>query len=132
MATTHQAGASGEDVTLSYFTFSAAPDHLEDLDTIVAAFEAENPNINVEVQTAAFADYFTSLQTQLAGGSAPDTFELNYENFVTYARSGALLDLSESWATAASIRPATTRWPWRPSPTAAPSTGYRRRSPTSC
>jgi multiple sugar transport system substrate-binding protein len=95
VATAHQAGASGEDVTLSYFTFSAAPDHLEDLDTIVAAFEAENPNINVEVQTAAFADYFTSLQTQLAGGSAPDTFELNYENFVTYARSGALLDLSE-------------------------------------
>ena len=93
VATAHQAGASGEDVTLSYFTFSAAPDHLEDLDTIVAAFEAENPNINVEVQTAAFADYFTSLQTQIAGGSAPDTFELNYENFVTYARSGALLDL---------------------------------------
>ncbi len=45
------------------------------------------------MQTAAFADYFTSLQTQIAGGSAPDTFELNYENFVTYARSGALLDL---------------------------------------
>jgi multiple sugar transport system substrate-binding protein len=93
-AATHQAGAAAEEVTLSYFTFSAAPDHLEDLDAIVAAFEAENPTIQVEVQTAAFADYFTSLQTQIAGGSAPDTFELNYENFVTYARSGALLDLS--------------------------------------
>jgi multiple sugar transport system substrate-binding protein len=93
-AATHQAGATAEEVTLSYFTFSAAPDHLEDLDTIVAAFEAEHPNVQIEVQTAAFADYFTSLQTQIAGGSAPDTFELNYENFVTYARSGALLDLS--------------------------------------
>jgi multiple sugar transport system substrate-binding protein len=93
-AAAQQAGASGEEVTLSYFTFSAAPDHLEDLDAIVAAFEAENPNVHIEVQTAAFADYFTSLQTQIAGGSAPDTFELNYENFVTYARSGALLDLS--------------------------------------
>jgi multiple sugar transport system substrate-binding protein len=92
-AAAHDAGASGEEVTLSYFTFSAAPDHLEDLDAIVAAFEAENPNVHIEVQTAAFADYFTSLQTQIAGGSAPDTFELNYENFVTYARSGALLDL---------------------------------------
>jgi multiple sugar transport system substrate-binding protein len=84
---------SDEAVTLDYFTFSAAPDHLEDLDAIVAAFEAENPNISIEVQTAAYADYFTSLQTQVAGGAAPDTFELNYENFVTYARSGALLDL---------------------------------------
>jgi multiple sugar transport system substrate-binding protein len=84
---------SDEAVTISYFTFSAAPDHLEDLDAIIAAFEAENPNINIEPQTASFDDYFTSLQTQIAGGTAPDTFELNYENFVTYARSGALLDL---------------------------------------
>jgi len=86
--------SSGERVTIDYFTFSAAPDHLEDLDAIVAAFEAENPDVDVEVQTAAYDDYFTSLQTQVAGGSAPDTFELNYENFVTYARSGALLDLT--------------------------------------
>lgn len=85
-----------EDVSLSYFTFSAAPDHVEDLDGIIAAFEAENPGITIETQTASYGDYFTSLQTQIAGGSAPDTFELNYENFVTYARSGALLDLGAS------------------------------------
>ena len=87
---------SGEEVTINYFTFSAAPDHIEDLDAIIAAFEEENPNITIETQTASFDDYFTSLQTQVAGGSAPDTFELNYENFVTYARSGALLDLGDT------------------------------------
>jgi len=87
---------SDEEVTISYFTFSAAPDHLEDLDAIIAAFEEENPNINIEPQTASYDDYFTSLQTQIAGGTAPDTFELNYENFVTYARSGALLDLGSA------------------------------------
>lgn len=86
----------GEQISLSYFTFSAAPDHLEDLESIIAAFEAENPNITIETQTAAYDDYFTSLQTQVAGGTAPDTFELNYENFVTYARSGALLDLGSA------------------------------------
>lgn len=97
--------AGGDEVTLNYFTFSAAPDHLEDLDTIIAAFEAENPTIHIEVQTAAYADYFTSLQTQVAGDVAPDTFELNYENFVTYARGGALLDLSP-YVTDGSIDPA--------------------------
>jgi len=86
--------APAEPVTLTYFTFSAAPDHLEDLDAIVQAFEQKNPNISIEVQTAAYADYFTKLQTQVAGGSPPDTFELNYENSVAYASSGALLDLS--------------------------------------
>ena len=81
-------------VTISYFTFSAAPDHLETLDEMIALFEAANPGIQVEVETAAYADYFTELQTRIAGGEAPDSFELNYENFVTYASKGALLDMT--------------------------------------
>ena len=81
--------AAQEPTTIRYFTFSAAPDHLEDLDTIIAAFEAENPDINVEVATAPYADYFTLLQADVSGGDAPDVFELNYENFVTYADAGA-------------------------------------------
>ncbi len=86
------AGATG---TITYFTFSAAPDHLADLDAIKAEFQQQNPGITVEVRTAAYADYFTALQTAIAGGTAPDTFELNYENFVTYARAGALLALDD-------------------------------------
>ncbi|MEX1171369.1 MAG: sugar ABC transporter substrate-binding protein [Chloroflexota bacterium] len=93
-ATAAPTATPAEPVTITYFTFSAAPDHLEDLDAIVQAFEQKNPNISIEVQTAAYADYFTKLQTQVAGGIAPDTFELNYENSVAYANSGALLDLS--------------------------------------
>jgi len=86
--------AAQDTTTIRYFTFSAAPDHLEDLDTIITAFETENPSINVEVETAAFADYFTLLQAGVASGDAPDVFELNYENFVTYAANDTLLDLS--------------------------------------
>lgn len=83
-----------QETTIRYFTFSAAPDYLEELDTIVAAFEEANPGINVEVETAPFADYFTLLQADVVGGDAPDVFELNYENFVTYAANDTLLDLS--------------------------------------
>lgn len=85
-------GATG---AITYFTFSAAPDHLKDLDAIKAEFEKQNPGITVQVQTAAYDDYFTKLQTAVAGGNPPDTFELNYENFVTYTRSGALLPLDK-------------------------------------
>ncbi|MAU12549.1 MAG: hypothetical protein CL607_22195 [Anaerolineaceae bacterium] len=85
---------SAQETTIRYFTFSAAPDHLEDLDTIIAAFQEENPGIAIEVETAPFADYFTLLQAGVASGDAPDVFELNYENFVTYAANGTLLDLS--------------------------------------
>ena len=83
-----------EDVTIRYFTFSATPDHLEDLDTIIAAFNEEYPNITVEVSTAAFDDYFTLLQADFAGDDPPDVFELNYESFVSYAANDTLLDMS--------------------------------------
>lgn len=86
------AAASDEDVEIEYFTFSAAPDHLETLQTIVDGFEADNPGVTIDVQTAPFDEYFTRLQTRIAGGDAPDTFELNYENFVSFAASEALLD----------------------------------------
>ena len=121
--------ADEEPCTISYFTFSAAPDHIEDLDAIIAAFEAENPNITIETQTASYDDYFTSLQTQVAGGTAPDTFELNYENFVTYARSGALLDLGGVGNRHRSLLPAGAR---RLQRRRRAISVCRRRSPTSC
>lgn len=82
-----------ENVTVRYFTFSAAPDYLDELDTIIAAFQEENPNITIEVSSAPFADYFTLLQADVVSGDAPDVFELNYENFVTYAANGTLLNI---------------------------------------
>lgn len=87
--------AMAQDTTVRYFTFSAAPDHLDDLDTIIAAFEEANPGITIEVSTAPFADYFTLLQADVVSGDAPDVFELNYENFVTYAANGTLLNVSD-------------------------------------
>src|SRR5262249_21377478 len=79
--------------TVRFFTFSAAPDHLKDLNAIVSGFKKDNPDIDVAVETAPFADYLTLLQTDLSGGSGPDVFEINYENFVSYAAKGVLLDL---------------------------------------
>lgn len=93
-AATQAPAAAAEPVEITYFTFSAAPDHTADLDKMVAAFETANPNIKVKVETAPFDQYFTKLQTLIAGGTAPDTFELNYENFVSYASKGVLADMT--------------------------------------
>ncbi len=94
-----------EPVEITYYTFSAAPDHLEDLDQMIQLFQAEYPNIKVKVETAPFNDYFIKLQTLIAGGTAPDVFELNYENFVTYAEKGLLLDLSPAMNIDSSLDP---------------------------
>ncbi len=93
---TTSASDDGEDVvTIDYFTFSPGEQHEEDLQKMISAFEAENPNIKINYEMASFDDYFTKLQTRLAGGSAPDTFELNYESFVNYASKDVLLPLDE-------------------------------------
>ena len=85
---------TAEPVTVRYMNFSANDGHEADLDTVVAAFEDENPDVNVEVETLPYADYFTKLQTAVAGGTVADAFELNYENFVTYATNGSLAELT--------------------------------------
>jgi multiple sugar transport system substrate-binding protein len=88
--------ASDGPVTIEFFNFTAGADHEAQLQGIVDEFEKDNPNITIKVQNAAYEDYFTSLKTRIAGNTAPDTFELNYENFVSFAASGALLDLEKS------------------------------------
>lgn len=90
------AAADEGPVTIEYFNFTSFAGHEDHLQGIVDAFEKENPNITIKVQSAGFEDYFTSLKTRIAGNTAPDTFELNYENFVSFASSGALLDLENS------------------------------------
>jgi multiple sugar transport system substrate-binding protein len=91
-----QAGpGSTKTVTVSYFTFSAAPDHLNTLKALISIFEKKHPNIKISFQTAPYSDYFTKLQTLIAGGQAPDTFELDYGTFYGYATSGVLLNLSK-------------------------------------
>ncbi len=94
--------AAQEQTSITWFTFTAVPDHEADLQKMIDAFQTANPDVKVEVQTAAYADYFTELQTRIAGGDAPDAFELNYENFVSYASKGVLADLSASAAEVAS------------------------------
>lgn len=87
------APAQAAKTTITYFSFSAAPDHIKTLNSIVAAFEKKNPTIHVKVETAAYADYFTKLKTRIAANRAPDTFELDYQDFVSYAAAGSLLNL---------------------------------------
>ncbi|WP_416828411.1 ABC transporter substrate-binding protein [Ectobacillus polymachus] len=87
-------GAAGGKTVINYFSFSATPDHEKQLDQMIQAFEKKNPNIKVNSELVSYNDYFTKLQTRIAGGQAPDVFELNYENFVQYASKGTLADLS--------------------------------------
>lgn len=84
-----------DQTTIKYYSFSATPDYEDQLNEMVESFEQENEDIKVDVELVPFNDYFTKLQTLMAGDQAPDVFELNYENFVSYAEKDALLELGK-------------------------------------
>lgn len=87
-------------VTITYGQFSSGAQNAKTLEAMKAAFEKANPGIEVRIESTGFGEYFTQLQTRLAGGTAPDCYELNYENFVTFAAKGALVDLGQLFASA--------------------------------
>lgn len=87
-------GITGEPVTITYCNFNASGGNEETLAEMVEAFEAEHPNIKVDVETIGFDDYFTQMQTRVAGGTAPDCYELNIENFAAYANKGLLAEIT--------------------------------------
>ena len=82
------------DVHVKFMNFSSAGDNGQYLEEMKAIFETQNPGIKIDIETIGFGDYFTKLMTLIAGNNAPDAFELNYENFYTYAKKGALMNLN--------------------------------------
>ncbi|MEX2540906.1 MAG: sugar ABC transporter substrate-binding protein [Trueperaceae bacterium] len=89
--------------TIDYFSFTAGADQIDALEHLIETFEAENPGITINYNTADFGSYFTKLQTDFAAGNAPDVFELNYENFVTFASRDTLLPLGDHISASQSI-----------------------------
>lgn len=83
-------------VTITYSNFISAGGNEENLAVIVDAFEAENPNITVEVTTLPYGDYFTALQTDLAAGTIADVVDSNYDFFPQLVAAGALAPLEVS------------------------------------
>lgn len=85
---------SEETVEITYANFNASGGNEETLDKMYAAFQEEYPNITVNIETIGYDDYFTQMQTRVAGGTAPDCYELNIENFAAYANKGVLAELT--------------------------------------
>ena len=79
-------------VRLDQFSGNGATE--ETLKAMVAKFNEQYPDIKVELQSFGYDDYFTQLQSKIVGGTAADVFELNFENFVSYASEDVLYDLS--------------------------------------
>ena len=70
------------------WSFWGDPAELPPNDEVIAAFETAHPDIKVETQHSPWSSYFDRLQTQMAGGTAPDVMFIN--NVPSYAARGVL------------------------------------------
>ncbi len=62
---------------------------------VVAAFEADNPHINVEVTAIPFGEFFDALQVAYAGNNPPDAALINGTAIQNLAYNGALLPIDD-------------------------------------
>lgn len=84
---------SGPAVTISFAMWGDTTE-LANQQKIVDAFSALNPSITVQVTVADWDSYWPKLQTDLAGGNAPDVFLMDGPLFADYQTRDQLLDLS--------------------------------------
>ena len=62
---------------------------------VIAAFEAEYPNITIQPQFTDFGGYWDKLATETAANDSPDIIQMDEKYISTYGGRGALLDLNE-------------------------------------
>lgn len=92
-ASSGASSSSDGKVTITYSNFISNGGNEANLTKIVDAFEAANPDITVKVTTLPYSDYFTALQTDLAGGTAADVFDMEYAGYAALQSSGVLAPL---------------------------------------
>ncbi|MDO5678149.1 MAG: sugar ABC transporter substrate-binding protein [Propionibacteriaceae bacterium] len=80
---------SAGELTLAYWDKNQTPT----IEANVAAFNAEYPNIKVNLSLSGWDDYWTKLSTQASGSNLADVFWMNGPSFQLYASEGMLAEL---------------------------------------
>ncbi|MHB0878619.1 MAG: ABC transporter substrate-binding protein [Anaerolineae bacterium] len=78
------------------------PGPVASLNQMSAFFMGANPNVKVTVEAP--TDYWTKLQTSLAGNAGPDIYFMNNVNYWSWATKGVLVDLDEMVAKDANMQ----------------------------
>lgn len=89
-------GSAQDEVTIRFFHKWPEPEHMEYYEWVIEQFEAEYPNINVEMEAVADEPYKDKIRVVMASGDVPDIFfswagEFSWK----FAREGRALALDD-------------------------------------
>ena len=93
MASSRARQGAGDKATITYGFWDSSQQPA--VEAQIAAFNKHLPDITVEPQIVPWEDYWTKLQTSVAGGEAFDVFWLNSASLPVYASKDALLPIDE-------------------------------------
>jgi multiple sugar transport system substrate-binding protein len=88
--------ASGEKTTITLATWAGA-DESKELQAVIDKVNAEATDFQI-VHQAIPSDYYTKVQTMIAGNTAPDLMWLSQEFVANYADNGAIMDITDQVA----------------------------------
>ncbi|MCC6166252.1 MAG: extracellular solute-binding protein [Caldilineaceae bacterium] len=86
-----QPAATSKNVVFSSYTWSGYEAAMRD---VITAWNTGHPDVSVEQQYIA-EDYWTKVQTQVAGGTPPDVGIADYGRMIVYAKDGVLLNITD-------------------------------------
>lgn len=84
-----------EPITLTFQSLSDQPQAIAATEAAVEAWNAEHPNITVEIVPAGWDGIYDKLITQFNGDAAPDIIHYEAASIVPFARDGYLADLTD-------------------------------------
>jgi multiple sugar transport system substrate-binding protein len=87
---------SAEKATITLATWAGA-DESKELQAVIDKVNAEATDFQI-VHQAIPADYYTKVQTMIAGNTAPDLMWLSQEFVANYADNGAIMDITDQVA----------------------------------
>ncbi|RIQ17836.1 ABC transporter substrate-binding protein [Jiangella rhizosphaerae] len=89
------AGESSGAVELSFLMWGDGGDTDAAYEDVIAAFEAENPDITINAEFFNTNDYDNLLKTRLSGGAGPDIYGFDLGNIENFIADGFAADLSD-------------------------------------
>lgn len=89
------ADAEGEQIVLEFINGSSEEQYVAWLDEVIANFEAENPNIKIEIQKTSIDGFNQTVMTRFAAGDVPDLMSFSSNDMNDMVPSGYILDISD-------------------------------------
>jgi multiple sugar transport system substrate-binding protein len=88
-------GSDGGTVELTFQSLSDQPGAIAATEEIVNQWNADNPDIQVEIVPAGWDGVYDKLVAQFNGGSAPDIIHYEAASIIPFAKDGYIADLTD-------------------------------------